>query len=108
MATRKTFLVLLATSLSTYGFAEEVLSTKDAARMLRQVQVACTPYSDNGERFWRGELKRVEDAGGLTLLNKEIRASVRKAPTSEAAREIGWQKCLDFVFNNQNSKGYLK
>jgi hypothetical protein len=108
MPTRKAPLVLLAASLSLHAFAEEGLSTGDAARMLRQVQVACSPYSDNGMYFWRGELKRAEDAHGLVLLNKEIRTSVRKARSVEAAREIAWQKCLDFVFNNQNSKGFLK
>lgn len=108
MTTRKIVLFLLATSLSLYAFAEEGLSTRDAARVLRQVQVTCSPYSDNGERFWRGELKRAEDGGGLVLLNKEISTSVRKARTVEVAREIAWQKCLDFVFNNQNSKGYIR
>ena len=89
-------------------FAEETLSTGDAARMMRQIQVACNPYSTNGERFWRGELQRTEDADGLLLLNKEIRSSVTKARSAQAAKEIAWQKCLDFVFNNQNSKGFVK
>lgn len=100
--------ILFATSLAQHAFAEEELSTRDAARLMRQIQVACNPYSSNGERFWRGELQRTEDADGLFLLNKEIRASVTKARSAQAAKEIAWQKCLDFVFNNQNSKGFVK
>ena len=108
MTTTRFSLFLLAVSLPPHAFAEEGLSVGDGARMLWQIQMACRPYSDNGERFWRGELMRVEDAGGLVLLNKEIQNSVRKSRNAELAKEIAWQKCLDFVFNNQNSNGYVK
>jgi len=85
----------------------ETVSSQDAARMMIQMRDACNLYVNNGERFWSGEFKKLEDAPGLVLLNREIKTHVRKARSADWAKEIAWQKCLDFVFNNQNSKGYV-
>lgn len=73
-----------------------------------QIRDTCNVYVNNGERFWHGDFKNPEDAPGLVLLNKEIYYHVRKAHSSDSAKEIAWQKCLDVVFNNQNSKNTVR
>lgn len=88
--------------------AAESLSTQEAAGMMIQIRSRCNSYVTNGERFWRGEFKKPEDAPGLILLNKEIQTSVRKARGLESAKESAWQTCLDFIFNNQNSGSYVR
>jgi hypothetical protein len=86
----------------------EGMSVQEATRMMIQTRDICKVYVNNGERFWRGDFKKPEDAPGLVLLNKEIQTYVRKARSSDAAKEIAWQKCLDVVYNNQNSKDYVR
>lgn len=86
----------------------EGMSVQEATRMMIQTRDTCKVYVNNGERFWRGDLKKPEDAPGRVLLNKEIQTSVRKARSSDAAKEIAWQKCLDVIFNNQNSKNFVR
>lgn len=88
--------------------AGESVSAQEAAVLLTQIRGKCGPYQSIGEGYWRGAYKSPADAPGLVLLNKEIQRSVRGAASASEAREIAWQKCLDYVFNNQNSKGYLK
>ena len=84
----------------------EAMTTQEAAKVMIQLRDTCKVYVSNGQRFWSGELKRPENAPGLVLLNKEIQRSVRKASDQNAAGEIAWQKCLDVVFNNQNSNKF--
>lgn len=86
----------------------ETMSVQDAARSMIQIRDTCKGYVSNGERFWRGDYKKPEDAPGLVLLNKEIQHAVSKARNADSAKEIAWQKCLDTVFNNQNSANYVR
>lgn len=95
------FVSVMASSL-----AAEEISTQDGAHTMMQVRDTCKMYTDNGAKFWRGDFKKVEDAPGLVLLNKEIQRSIRKASSVDRAKEISWQKCLDVVFNDNESKKY--
>lgn len=87
------------------GPTSAATSMEEAARMMVKVGETCNMYVDNGEMFWRKEFKKPADAPGLVLLNKEIQNSVRKTRNLDSAKDIAWQKCLDFIFNNQNSEG---
>src|ERR1700674_175325 len=88
--------------------AVDGLSPTAAAQLAIKMRDTCKTYVNNGERFWTGAYKDAADAPGLVLVNKEIKSAVRRSKSADEAREVGYQKCLDFVFNNENSKQYAK
>ena len=87
-------------------WAEEV-DAASAARLLNSVYKNCNQYAAIGEGFWNGTIKSASHVPGLVTLNEVIQLSVKKARNAKQAREIAWQKCLDFVFNNTNSRNYV-
>lgn len=105
---RKLSVPLVLILLSGVANAQDSLSAQEAGQVLAQIRDRCAPYEMNGVRFWNGDYKSASNAPGLMLLNKEIQRSVRGASNAKAAQEIAWQKCLDFVFNNENSKAYSR
>ncbi|MCX7139893.1 MAG: hypothetical protein NT123_02100 [Proteobacteria bacterium] len=97
----------IAIVFSTDNAAQEV-SVEDAMRLAAGIRTTCKPYIENGQRFWQGQFRKVEDAPGSIFLNREIQTRVRKATNWESAGEVGRQICMDFVFNNQRSKEFIK
>lgn len=104
----KTLIRFLAFCIISTPAMAEGIDPGAAVQLMANVQSRCQQYAFHGEVFWRGHIKEADEAPGLVTLNEVIQHSVKRARSAEEAREIAWQKCLDFVFNNQNSRGYRK
>ncbi len=104
----KALSALLALCICSGSVMAESVDPYAAARLMADVQARCKQYAFHGEVFWRGHVREADEAPGLVTLNEVIRNSVIGARSADHAREIAWQKCLDYVFNNQNSKDYIR
>lgn len=96
-----------ATLLPPLSYADDSISKQDAVKLFTRIKSTCRTYIKNGEAFWRGDYKSPSDAAGLVLLNKEIQQATSKVNSEVAAGKVGWQICLDAVFNDQKSSSYI-
>lgn len=104
----KALSALLALCIYSGSVVAESVDLYTAVRLMADVQALCKQYAFHGEMFWMGHIRQATEAPGLVTLNEVIRVSVVGARSADHAREIAWQKCLDYVFNNQNSKDYIR